>query len=393
LVRPSQVPPALILALLLAASLSGAGLPLQAAEDVDASPPVTAVQPLRSFTRGGSVALLWRGYDLGGSGIQSYDVQAQDTADSIWTDVLTATDSTGTTFKCTLGHTYRFRVRGRDGAGNVEPWPPGNGDTHTTCYLWGISGVLRDNGGAPVPGAAITTSPAAIRAATSDADGVYAAHVSTDAATYSASVAKAGYAILPATVLTGTADAQVDFILPPADNVVANWGFEAGSLAPDWQTGGLYPAVITTTLRHTGAQAACLGQTALSFTTPVKLSNADVGAGGLQMAPDGTGGVHMVWQEWHPGERDTAMYARRAADGTWIVPPEPVPASDEEGWAYLSIVGNILSKRHPEFDARNYGFRNLTDFAKKAGRFEVKSRQLEGSKMKHVIIRIKQPKP
>jgi uncharacterized LabA/DUF88 family protein len=66
---------------------------------------------------------------------------------------------------------------------------------------------------------------------------------------------------------------------------------------------------------------------------------------------------------------------------------------DEEGWAYLSIVGNILSKRHPEFDARNYGFRNLTDFAKKAGHFEVKSRQLEGSKMKHVIIRIKQPKP
>ena len=208
-----------------------------------------------------------------------------------------------------------------------------NADRYTAPYVWTVFGTVRDNAGAPVQGATITTSPDAISPAMSDADGVYAAYVAADATTYTASVAKAGYGILPTTTFIKTEDAQVDLVLPPADNVVRNWGFESGSLQPDWQTSGLTPAVITSTLRHTGAQAAWLGEPHAAFTTPVNLSNSDFNEGGLQMAPDGAGGLHLLWHESHPEGSETAIYARRAGDGTWIVPPGPIPAPESGAWA------------------------------------------------------------
>src|SRR5687768_15685365 len=34
--------------------------------------------------------------------------------------------------------------------------------------------------------------------------------------------------------------------------------------------------------------------------------------------------------------------------------------ADENGWAFLGDVGNLLLKKHPDFDPRNYGFPKLT---------------------------------
>ena len=44
--------------------------------------------------------------------------------------------------------------------------------------------------------------------------------------------------------------------------------------------------------------------------------------------------------------------------------------SDEEGWAFISDVGNVLIKRYPDFDVRNYGFAKFTPFIKSMGVFE-----------------------
>jgi uncharacterized repeat protein (TIGR01451 family) len=302
----------------------------------DSSPPVTVVQELSAFTRGQSVNLMWGGNDPGGSGIRSYDVRVRDTANGVWTDVVVNTTSTTATFTSTLGHTYCFQVRGVDGAGNVEPWLPGDGDTCTTPCLWTISGTVRDNAGAPVQGAEITTTPDAIGPTMSDADGVYAACVAVDATTYAASAAKAGYGSLPTTIFSKGGDAQADFVLPPADNVVRNWGFESGSLQPDWQTGGLTPAVITTTLAHTGVQAAWLGEPDLGFTTPINVSNTAIDENWLQMAPDSEGGIHMVWQDFQSASA-TVHYAHCARDGSWIVPPSPISSSGQSWRPQLAV--------------------------------------------------------
>jgi NYN domain-containing protein/OST-HTH/LOTUS domain-containing protein len=45
--------------------------------------------------------------------------------------------------------------------------------------------------------------------------------------------------------------------------------------------------------------------------------------------------------------------------------------SDEDGSAHLGAVGSHLSKQSPDFDARNYGFKRLSDLARASGILDV----------------------
>lgn len=55
--------------------------------------------------------------------------------------------------------------------------------------------------------------------------------------------------------------------------------------------------------------------------------------------------------------------------------------SDDEGWAPMSHIGNILLKRYPDFDVRNYGFLKLTSLMKSCNCFEMNAvRGKDGSK-------------
>lgn len=47
--------------------------------------------------------------------------------------------------------------------------------------------------------------------------------------------------------------------------------------------------------------------------------------------------------------------------------------SDDDGWAPLSEVGNILTKRFSNFDVRHFHYNKLTPFIKSLGIFEIKS--------------------
>ncbi len=63
--------------------------------------------------------------------------------------------------------------------------------------------------------------------------------------------------------------------------------------------------------------------------------------------------------------------------------------SDEDGWASLSEVGNILLKRYPSFDVRNFGFQKLTPFIKSLGLFEIYSVPSEKGNVKVMYVRKK----
>lgn len=65
--------------------------------------------------------------------------------------------------------------------------------------------------------------------------------------------------------------------------------------------------------------------------------------------------------------------------------------ADESGWAFLGDLGNLVLKKQPDFDARNYGFKKLAQMLKSIGNFEIDERQDKGN-IKHVYIRIKQAK-
>lgn len=64
---------------------------------------------------------------------------------------------------------------------------------------------------------------------------------------------------------------------------------------------------------------------------------------------------------------------------------------DDNGWAYLGEVGNLIVKKQPSFDARNYGFNKLTSMFDAMDEFEIDIRDAgTGSpNSKHVYVRVK----
>jgi hypothetical protein len=64
--------------------------------------------------------------------------------------------------------------------------------------------------------------------------------------------------------------------------------------------------------------------------------------------------------------------------------------ADEDGWAYLGDVGNLLIKKKPDFDPRNYGFGKLTPLIKSLKHiFDIDERQTDRAHIRHVYIRKK----
>ncbi len=64
--------------------------------------------------------------------------------------------------------------------------------------------------------------------------------------------------------------------------------------------------------------------------------------------------------------------------------------ADEDGWAFLGDVGNLLIKKRPDFDPRNYGFEKLTPFIKSLkDNFDIDERVTERASIKHVYIKTK----
>ena len=64
--------------------------------------------------------------------------------------------------------------------------------------------------------------------------------------------------------------------------------------------------------------------------------------------------------------------------------------ADENGWAFLGDVGNLILKKQPNFDPRNYGFQKLTPLIKSSPQFEIDKRETDKAGIKLVYIRNKE---
>ncbi len=64
--------------------------------------------------------------------------------------------------------------------------------------------------------------------------------------------------------------------------------------------------------------------------------------------------------------------------------------SDDDGWAFLGDVGNMIVRKKPEFDPRNFGFAKLTPLLKSLkSMVEIDERLSENKAVKHVYVRLK----
>ncbi len=63
--------------------------------------------------------------------------------------------------------------------------------------------------------------------------------------------------------------------------------------------------------------------------------------------------------------------------------------ADEDGYAFMGELGNLLLRQQPDFDPRNYGFQKLTQLVKSLDRFEIDARPTSNPHTKHVYLRDK----
>jgi uncharacterized LabA/DUF88 family protein len=67
-----------------------------------------------------------------------------------------------------------------------------------------------------------------------------------------------------------------------------------------------------------------------------------------------------------------------------------VDLADENGWAFLAEVGNLLIKKKPDFDPRNFGFPKLTPLIKSLNEyFEIDEREVDKTHIRHIYVKNK----
>ncbi len=64
--------------------------------------------------------------------------------------------------------------------------------------------------------------------------------------------------------------------------------------------------------------------------------------------------------------------------------------ADEDGWAFLGDVGNLLQKKQPNFDSRNFGYPKLTPMIKSTQKFDIDERESPRGRFKLIYIKIKE---
>lgn len=63
-------------------------------------------------------------------------------------------------------------------------------------------------------------------------------------------------------------------------------------------------------------------------------------------------------------------------------------SDDDDGWAALNVIGQLLNKRRPDFDTRSFGYRNLSSLVEATGLFDLERRGKKGGPL-HVYVRAK----
>jgi hypothetical protein len=94
----------------------------------------------------------------------------------------------------------------------------------------------------------------------------------------------------------------------------------------------------------------------------------------------------LVSEEKGGGEAKTAKHARLPVDDILAAIDD---LSGEEGWARLGEVGQILNKRRPDFDPRNYGFKKLSSLVESLKSVEVRNAKGAGGRMIEVRVKPK----
>jgi len=64
--------------------------------------------------------------------------------------------------------------------------------------------------------------------------------------------------------------------------------------------------------------------------------------------------------------------------------------AEEDGWVFLGVLGNLILKKQPDFDPRNYGYKKMIDLIKDIREFEIDKRVTGKNNVFHIYVRTKE---
>jgi len=298
---------------------------------IDLTNPETQVEPLPKFVRATGFPLVVTSYDPGPAYLYNTYTQYRNSSDGEWMSI-SSSDwerlySSDTTKRSRLifggdpGTTLYFRTQGEDWAENLEPWPPGDGDTSTTLYSWKLDGQVTDNRSRQIANHPITWDPESLNVVKTDSRGMYRAYLNEGNPQIALPDNHIGYQPSLESELSVSSDQSFNLYLQPQDNLFSNGNFES-VVDPfqDWRISG----TLTPTVGwgHSGKYAALLG---IDCELPC-LSEGD-GTPFLgnyrsypQVFVDDEQGVHLVWigeEGWYDYR---LFYSYRDPNGNWESP-------------------------------------------------------------------------
>jgi uncharacterized LabA/DUF88 family protein len=102
----------------------------------------------------------------------------------------------------------------------------------------------------------------------------------------------------------------------------------------------------------------------------------------------------------HPEENDTETSEQKSPAKQTVdkITPQVIKLiastisdlADDDGWAFLGDVGNLIQKKQPNFDSRNYGFPKLTPLINSIKDFEIDQRESPKGRFKLIYVKIRE---
>jgi len=91
-----------------------------------------------------------------------------------------------------------------------------------------------------------------------------------------------------------------------------------------------------------------------------------------------------------PAKKDLSRVAAINKEVVKLITDSINGIAEEDGWVYLGVLGNLILKRQPDFDPRNYGFTKLIDLLKRIPGLEIDTRPTGRHNVSHVYVRTKE---
>lgn len=319
--------------------LPGSGADLNPNWDTaDLLAPTSQLLPLPAFVPAGRFPVRWRGVDLGPAGVETFDIQYRvqpDTAWQNWQTALSAAVAKVDFLAGAAGDMIEFRIRARDYAGNVEPWPD-EPATAAQLHRGLVSGAITDNRGVALAQATVTIDPASLTQPVIHREGAFHTWL-VAAGSHTVTPAASGFGVRSPAILAPNLATVLDLSLPPLTDVLANGGFEAG--LEGWETTGTIIEGGVTDAAYGGMRALRLGDDCvlpciaeqvelpedfvslygrssashlLAVTGDAPFSNSE---DYFDITVDAAGDIHAVRQKDIDNDRGGILYIRRTPDG------------------------------------------------------------------------------